>query len=313
MGLKPLVKFELSFRMIARKTHVLILGQPPRLNNCRCRKNREWNVNPDSCERICNYHSTNNTEIHYKGLGKNRVGTDIAIDWIKDLIVNYPRSGIRPYYLSIIGLNYSKLNLEQFGEDKGTKLKIYNRFYRTILKGGFQYFFQNYPKINVKNIFHDSGSQEEHEFFPWHSIYKINQEMNNISFDKEKIEFIDSDHRKSKKIESHLIQFTDLLLGATLVCLHNSSTKAEKIKIGLAFKPVLQILMNREPVDRSYKPYYGSRYERCISISFFPKRCDCQSLLNFDSDEVRIKNSEFYYNRDICLPDPTIKTLDQWF
>jgi hypothetical protein len=36
------------------------------LNNHRCREKKFWNLTPDKCENKCKYHSTNNTEIHYK-------------------------------------------------------------------------------------------------------------------------------------------------------------------------------------------------------------------------------------------------------
>ena len=110
---------------------------------------------------------------------------------------------------------------------------IYNRFYRTLLLSGLNYFFKKYNKIMINNIYHDKGAQSSDELFPWHSIHKIQLSTDRIIIPEKTIDFIDSDHRISRRAESNFIQLLDLALGATYCCLHNPSDEDSKRKSGV--------------------------------------------------------------------------------
>ncbi len=285
------------------------------LNNLRCIKSNNWHTDVSTCDDQCGYHDKNNTEIHYKELAESNARFRIAQSWIKFVTDERSPKNDRLFYFNILGLNLSAMNLEMFGE--GTNdLTIYNRFYRTTILGGLNYFFRD-RKVIIHNIFHDKGSQEFHKYIPWHAIHSISLANENIEIIPDNIQFIDSDHRKSSKEESHLIQLIDILLGATYACLHNPSVEVEKRKVGHLFKPVLTCLLDRKKMD--YGPmsgaYYQSKFYRTSQVSFFPKnKFDMKTapldLQNFDR---RIGNGKFFFERQIQIMDSSEVKLDRWF
>lgn len=285
------------------------------LNNLRCIKSNNWHADVSTCDNLCGYHERNNTEIHYKELAESNARFRIAENWIKFVKDERSPKNDRLFNFNILGLNLSAMNLEMFGEGPND-LTIYNRFYRTTILSGLNYFFKN-RKVVIKNIFHDKGSQEHHKYIPWHTIHKIDLSQDNISIIPENIQFIDSDHRESGKKESHLIQLIDLLLGATYACLHNPSVEVEKRKIGSLFEPVLKCLLDRKRSD--FGPmtgaYYQSKFYRTSQVSFFPEnKFDMKTaLLDVNNFDRRIGNGKFYYERPIQIEDPSVAKLDRWF
>jgi len=294
------------------------------LNNLRCLKHKDWS-NKSECSHPCGFHDKNNTEIHYKDLHKSRVKFQIAKNWIIHFINHESCQKHRKLaYLNILGLNLSNINLELFGENPSRDLTIYNRFYRTVLKAGIGYFFKDYKRVVIRQICHDRGSQESHELFSWHSIKRIDLEYDKVKIEEKEIKFIDSDHRKSGLVESNFIQLIDLILGATFSCLHNPSEKKEKIEIGLAFKPVLETLLDRKRnQEKGYMvgSYYKSNYYRTYQVSFFPKKMMelDEALRQLDVYSNQVNKSEntssrnnFYFDRPILLTDPHQRDLSRW-
>jgi len=285
------------------------------LNNLRCIKSNNWHPDISTCEDRCGYHDKNNTEIHYKELDESNARFRIAQNWIKFVRDERSPKTDRLFYFNILGLNLSAMNLEMFGEGSND-LTIYNRFYRTTILGGLNYFFKG-RKIIIHNIFHDRGSQEFHQHIPWHAIHKIDLTNENTSIIPESIQFIDSDHRESGKEESHLIQLIDILLGTTYTCLHNPSVSVEKRNVGQLFRPVLLCLLDRKKTD--YGPmsgiYYQSKFRRTSQVSFFPKnKFDMRTApLDVNNFDRRVGNGKFFYERQIQLADPSNVKLDQWF
>jgi hypothetical protein len=284
------------------------------LNNLRCIKTNNWHPDISTCEDRCGYHDKNNTEIHYKELAESNARFRIAQNWIKFVRDERSPKTDRLFYFNILGLNLSAMNLEMFGE-RSSDLTIYNRFYRTTILSGLKYFFKN-RKVVIQNIFHDKGSQEFHEYIPWHAIHKIDLTNENISIIPENIQFIDSDHRKSGIEESHLIQLTDILLGATYACLHNPSAELQKQKVGDLFKPALTCLLDRHESENGpmIGSYYKSKFYRTGQVCFFPKnkfdmRTASLDVYNF---ERRIGNGKFYYDRQIQIADSSEVKLDRW-
>ena len=290
------------------------------LNNLRCKENRVWYNKRLECPNKCEFHDKNNTEIHYKTLHKSNERLRIAKDWI-NYLNRFAARKSPSIYINILGLNLSNMDLASFGDTKNKNTNtIYNRFYRTVLTSGFNYFFKDYKRIVINRIYHDKGSQESHKFFPWHPIYKTIK-ADRIEIKSKKIEFIDSDHRKSKKNESHFIQLIDIILGATYVCLHNPTKIKKKKKIGLCFKKILNTLLDRKKSQKGFMKgsYYRSNYYRKYQISFFPK-----NKMNIDeafeqldlegtyAEDAGKEVSNFYYERPILLDDYPSYTLWKW-
>ena len=295
------------------------------LNNLRCIKHGDWTDEKSECPHQCDFHYKNNTEIHYNELHRSNARLRIAKNWI----IQFANREIcqkhrKLVYLNILGLNLSNMNLELFGDDKDRDLTIYNRFYRTVLKGGIGYFFKKYRRVRIHKIYHDKGSQESHRLFPWHSIHKISLEDEKIEIEEKEIIFIDSDHIKSGMEESHFIQLIDLLLGAAYVNLHNPSKRNEKKEVGLAFNPVLKILLDRkrnQDLGHMEGSYYGSNYYRTQQISFFPnKKMELDEALNqidvygcqVDKSKKARNDNRFYYDRPILLNDRSQTNLAKW-
>ena len=227
-------------------------------------------------------------------------------------------------YINILGINLTKLDYELFGKNKNTDLKIYNRFYRMVLKSGLGYFFKKYNHITIDKIYHHRGDQSSDDLFPWHSIYKIDFEHEKITIKEKEIQFIDSDHRKTKIQESNFIQLIDLALGATFCCLHGISNNMHKIQIGRSFKPTLTTLLDRKKAPYSNAwigSYYRSRYYRTYQVSFFPKtEIDLKRAMNQldvfgDAQSETTERNNIYYDRPLILgsPSPVQTGLNRWF
>jgi len=282
------------------------------INNLRCVKYKKWKDDETACQCKCGYHSENNTEIHYRELDRSNARYEIAKYWIKYIseCKNYPK-----IYINILGINLSNINVEVFG-DKDQIRNIYNRFFRTLLVSGLKYFFKD-KKIIVENVFHDKSSMENHPYFPIKSLERIEVEYNkdDIKFKNKEVQFIDSDHRKSKREESHFIQLIDIIVGATRCCLDTPSNNQRKKSIGLLFKPTLKILLDRkkDPYPNNMTAeYYKSKYRGRYQVSFFPKKKieTIESLYFLLDDE---KKKQFYFDRKILLKDDVnLKQISNW-
>jgi hypothetical protein len=285
----------------------------------RCIQNNSWNWSESNCLFKCGYHDKNNTEIHYETLPRSNARFRIAYRWLDDFLIksNNLRNK-KLVYFNILGLNLTRMDLQTFGDKKAQDLTIYNRFFRTTLKGGIKYFFSDYDKIIIKEIFHDKGGQESHKYFPWYTGYKINVEKENKLFiENEDINFIDSDHRvytnsnNNYKNESQLIQFIDLILGSLYCCLHNPAERKEKKDIGIIMKPLIQRILNNPRNKNSRYNYYRKQ-----AASFFPinKITDLNEIykqLDFFGSFKNNKNypNNFYTKRPIFLLPKTQQTL----
>jgi len=286
------------------------------LNQLRCIKHNTWYENEVDCPKQCGYHSSNNTEIHYVNLHKSNARFRIAERWMKFIIDEGLSNNY--IYFSILGINLSNIDFDIFGGKKGSTYNIYNRFFRTALIGSFKYFFKQYDKLVINHIYHDIGGQQEHKFFRWYTIKKLTSDIKKINFLTDSIEFIDSDHRKSFKSESSLIQLIDLILGATVINLHSHSKNKFKRDIGLKFQPLLKNILHRKQRNkRWYGKYYKDKrvYRRC-SVSFFPKNKGSLEEIKTQLDLFggihyqKSDESEFFYDRRILLS--MFSSLDEW-
>jgi|Deesub1362A_J573_1020465.scaffolds.fasta_scaffold00483_29 hypothetical protein len=284
-----------------------------KLLNLRCIKYNSWHWDEIDCPNKCGYHICNNTEIHFKEVHRHKSKFEIAKRWMEFLIENNKKD-LGLIYFNVLGIELSKLNLERFGEDKGRDLNIYNRFFRTLISGGVKYFFGEYESITISDIYHDKGSQEEHEYFPWYTPYRLNLTDDKIHIENTEIIFVDSDHRNYPdkdgtdfRYESQFIQFIDLILGSIHCCLHASATRKEKIELALIVKPLLERLMNNP--KNKYSSYH---YYRKQQIQFFPERSISEfsnksvKQLDFENSIAEIEklySDNFYSRRNIKLKD----------
>lgn len=190
----------------------------------------------------------------------------------------------KTFYSYIFGLNNSYLNKEEFDTTDHYN-SVYNRFFRTVIQYVLKSFFGG--KVVVENIFHEEGQQFNNEYFPWHTIYKLERGKNNITFNCSEINQLPKDHKKDKR--SNLIQLCDAILGVSTSIIHgiNRSSKSHyREELADLYTPLLKRLIeNPNNINSSYK------YYKRIGISFFPRE---KTKLG---DIERMKNQFYYYRR----------------
>ena len=234
------------------------------LNNARCLNNKVHEFG--YCAEECRFHKENNGEIHYGNIDKENVKYKIANNWLDILLQNK-----ESIYFNILGIIESNLDISAFGDEKQFG-NIYTRFFRTALLRTLK-MFNNYNKIVVDNIYHDCTTEmEQHKYFKTSAINRIDlQEFLNkerkIHFNTEKIEFIDSDHRKSKNDESQFIQFADLILGLTCNVIHNDASNSAKIKLTEKIYPLISRILDKKTCSNKNSGY---NYFNKQTIGFFP-------------------------------------------
>lgn len=246
-----------------------------------------------SCLEHCRFHDLNNTEIHFQKVN-DTTKFKIASKWIE-----YWHNDRENIYFYILGINLTKLDMDKFGP-RGQKDKhsiIYNRFFRTALKMALKTYFSEYENIIIQNIFHDRGNVEYNKYFPWHSIYKLNSEEENIYVAKRKIVFIDSDHRKPKGniLHSQLIQFIDIILGCFANSLHLNAPDKEKYSLADKAYPLIRRIIKSPDNPNSRYKYYKRQM-----IQFFPK----ENLKGMDEQSLEYtykKFNQFYTDRELRI------------
>jgi hypothetical protein len=248
-----------------------------------------WGRCPDTCK----WHKNNNTEIHYQGID------DSTKYRIADKWVGYWLNDRKNIYFYILGINLSKLDVEKFGpkSQQDRHSTIYNRFFRTALKKAIKTYFFDYDTIVVKNIYHDKGNVEYHEYFPWHSIFKLQTEEDKLYFATDHIEFISSDHRESDgdEIHSHFVQLIDIILGCFMNCLHMNSLNKNKFALAKKSFDLVSRLIKNPNNKNSHYNYYKRQM-----IEFFPK----ENLKGLDENTLEYKYkryNQFYSNRELLI------------
>lgn len=276
------------------------------INNSRC-------LNEDIkkfgyCNKECKYHKENNGEIHYGKIDKENIKYKIADRWVDILLKNniYKKESI---YFNILGIIESNLDMKVFGNKKQFG-NIYTRFFRTALLRLLK-MFNNYDRIIVDNIYHDSTNEmEQHKYFKTSAINKINlQEFikgkNKIIFNTEEIDFIDSDHRKSQNIESQFIQLVDLILGLTCNVIHNDASNSAKVKLTEKIYPLISRILDNKTNSNKNSSY---NYFNKQAIGFFPVISKeemfnkCAELYGKELDfEKILANGDFFCNHKNVL------------
>lgn len=246
-----------------------------KLISSRCLNNENpdnWIVKQDNCKIFkrnkCEkqHHKYNDCEIHYKDFrkGMSYSQNEITNRWIDILLdKNRQNKENEKIYFNILYLDMEKLDESFFGEDK-TGNNVYNRFYKTTILGPLKSFFGKTNNITIKEIFHDnSDDKQSHKYFPWHTPVTLNYEKN-IKVNKELITFIDSDHKKYKPLDpnfinSHFIQFIDLILGSISYAIFKVSNDKEKMCLYEKYYPLIKRLWDRPNNRNSSFNYYKSQ------------------------------------------------------
>ncbi|WP_295614378.1 hypothetical protein [uncultured Methanobrevibacter sp.] len=288
-----------------------------KLKSSRCLNNENpdyWIAKQDNCKMFKNgsckkqYHKYNDCEIHYNGFrkGMSYSQKEITNRWIDILLdKNRQRKETEKIYFNILYLDMEKLDTSFFGEDK-TGNNVYNRFYKTTILGPLKSFFGKNSNITIKEIFHDiSDDKRTHEYFTWHTPVKLNDEKR-IKVNKELITFIDSDHKNYKPLDpnfinSHYIQFIDLILGSISYAIFKESNDKEKMQLYEKYYPLIKRLWNHPNNPNSSFNYYKSQ-----QVSIFPKE-KVTYQMDIYGNKIRNKGK---FHRDIKLIQPKYTTIN---
>ena len=219
--------------------------------------------------------------------------TAVAKDW---LLLLKAETGM--FYWYVLGVARHNLNFACFGpgdDPTGKYANIYNRFFRTAFLGAVNSFFSNCRAVRITNIFHDcEGNLQAHQYFDWHLEWKVSDSR--VSFGAKKIVFVCSDHQKETAYPhaSHVVQLSDVLIGAVSQCLDDLSAKPGKNEVADVVCPVLQSMMG----DARGTARGGGAAPRTCSISFFPsKKLSNQELAN----ELSRASSTFFRRRRLLM------------
>jgi hypothetical protein len=261
------------------------------LLNLRC-GNLLRQQNWGDCDIPCDYHSRNDTEVHFSEIRdtKSSHKFDIAYRW-----VDYFMGEVEKVYFYVLGLDLNKMDHSYFGMSK-TEVNIYNRFFRTAIQYATKSFFNKYSHIVITDIIHDQcDSKEDHKYFPWHSISIIEGTDPKIHFECSNIIFVNSDHRKPDGNQySHLLQFTELILWFFRMCLDYDSKDSRKVLLAKKTLSILTRLMYKPNNWRSSYKYFNR-----LKIEYFPRH-DIRQFNNADLIAIKRFDS-FYTERDLAI------------
>jgi hypothetical protein len=243
----------------------------------------------------CREQSGYNGEVHFKRM-HSRQKADVGKLWLKEVM----HDSQKRFHFYVLGLRLDYLQWLAFGPTSTSQLAaIYNRFFRASVAYVLRSYFGALNKIVVSCIFHDDSEMKHDRLFDWHTIWRVGKSYGNVVFENPQIEFINSDHRKEPNYpdHSHLIQLTDLVVGATKQCLDMTSNNPYKIEVAGHFLPLVDRLC-----DEMRRGNRNSRYEhahRC-TVSFFPR--NKLSLQELEDQWLRVR-SGFFCNRRMLLKD----------
>ena len=272
-----------------------------KINNARCLNENQSKFG--FCQDECKYHKENNGEIHYGKIDRENIKYKIANKWIDILLENNIHKE-ESIYFNILGIIESNLDMSVFG-NKNQFGNIYTRFFRTALLRILR-IFDSYDRIIINNIYHDCTTEmEQHKYFQTSAINKINlqeflKKKKKIYFHTDKIEFIDSDHRKSQNDESQFIQFADLILGLTCNVIHNEASNTAKTNLTEKIYPLISRIVSKKTNANKNSGY---NYFNKQIIGFFPnvskeemlKKCIELYGKEMDFDKI-LKNGDFFCN-----------------
>jgi len=208
-----------------------------------------------------------------------------AEQWCRILLDDHAVGSI---YLNVVGINRTLLNSRAFGGEQFEP--VYNRFFRSAVLYGCKRFFSG-RRVVISRLWHDEGDMEHHEYFPWHVLWRLDQDPS-IECQTQRVDFCSSDHRKPRGCpESHLLQFVDLVLGLMVQLLDDTSRNRNRCATARLLAPLLARMMN-EPNNPNSRYGHKDKY----LISFFPRSALADAEL---FDQLARARSGFYLQRPL--------------
>lgn len=255
-------------------------------SRCLNTSNHKWKYYSKMCPNKASckeeWHKKNNTKIHFKEIPKHRERKIIAEKWL-----NLIKKDLKKHVnFNILVIDLNKLDCAYFGNNK-TDLNIYNKFFRTLLKGGAKYFFKG-KVVKINNIYHDEGSQKYHNYFPELNMQKLELESSNdLIIQNKKIIFVNDDHRKYLENDevtelvkhSQFIQLIDIILGSFSQLFLNLSDKNDKKEIA-------------ENMREEFNNIFRTKWDYPYSVSLFPKYNLYELSKQFHIDKLNEGNLE---------------------
>lgn len=284
-----------------------------RLSNLRCLNDESkiWKWDSTDCKYNCPFHNINNFEIHFKDIEKSTSKAKMRIykRWV-NFIINHNKyaTGNKRLFFNVLYLDLNKIDFDVFGVEKDTT-NIYSRFFRSVILSARSFYFKN-QDFTIKEIFHDIADEKEnHEYFYRQAIDYLYESR--IPVKTNRIKFIESNHKKHDTIEgkmnAHLIQLMDLILGCSNQILFRTSKSKNKEKIAGYFYPLFKNMWLK-PYD--YENHFN--YFQSQQVQIFPKT-NIKSQVDFEGN----LNFQGQFHRDLKITNPNNsvekKTLDQWF
>ena len=206
----------------------------------------------------------NNSEIHWTNMKNDANKANIADRWLSYLYDDCVVSR-RKFRFAILGINMTNLNLTEFADDQRFN-SVYNRFFRTLVTKALGTYYSS--GVVVNQIFHEEGQQVHHDYFSWHTNYRLARDLNIQSINKE-IYYLPKSHIADER--SNIIQLIDMLMGM-FKDLHlgvNHDTYHQRKKTLLEHKFVQEVLEQRV-IKVGYNPNSSFGYHNRFSISLFP-------------------------------------------
>ena len=219
-----------------------------------CKEKKNWEK----------YKDKNDIDIHWAEIYNNLDKKFIIERWLKYIHDDCLKD--RRFHFSLIGINLTNLNTEEF-DSKQNLNSIYNRFFRSMLKYSLKKFFGS--GVVVDDIYHEEGSQQNHDYFDWHTIYKLDQDEK-LKFGSDKIKYLPKSHKKDER--SNILQLCDVLVGL-FKDLHlgtiesNKNTNKREILNSKIVKELIVDRIIRKPKNINSNYGYVNRFH----LSLFPK------------------------------------------
>lgn len=239
------------------------------------------------------YKDKNDTDIHWAQLGNDANKKNVIERWIK--FIHDDCFNDRKFHFSLIGINLSNLNREEF-DNKQNLNSIYNRFYRSMIQFSVKKFFGK--GVIIENIYHEQGSQEDHGYFNWHTIYTLDKDEY-LNFNCREVIFLPKSHRYDTR--SNILQLCDVLAGILkdLHCGIEESKKNKNKREILDSKIVKDLFIDRI-IKKPNNINSGYGYAKRFHISFFPKfRSDYRSIVRSFNNYYDVSNIELAFESNI--------------